>query len=89
MHTEWFIVPATSDGMRLSPGESLGPFLFVLYITINKIIYSRTSRKRSPKMPRISGRLREVAPYKNRTGVDRWSLMREDRLREVVRWSHI
>ena len=35
-------------------------------------------------MPRISGRVREVAPYKNRTGVDRWSLMREDHLREVV-----
>lgn len=35
-------------------------------------------------MPRISGRLRELAAYKNRTGVDRWSLMGEGRLREVV-----
>ena len=35
-------------------------------------------------MPRISSRLREVAAYKNRTGGDRWSLMGEGRLREVV-----
>lgn len=35
-------------------------------------------------MPRISGRLREVAAYKNRIGVDRWSLMGKGRLREVV-----
>ena len=29
--------------------------------------YSRTSRKRPPKMQRLSGRLREVVVYKNRT----------------------
>ena len=29
--------------------------------------YSRTSRKRPPKMPRLSGRSREVAVYKNQT----------------------
>ena len=29
--------------------------------------YSRTSRKRPPKMQRLSGRLREVIAYKNRT----------------------
>ena len=62
-------------------GKSLGLFLFLLYITINKTVYSRTSHKRSP---RISGRFREVAVYKNRTDVDRWSLMGEGRLREVV-----
>ena len=35
-------------------------------------------------MPRISGRLLEVAVYKNRTVVDRWSLMGKGRSREVV-----
>ena len=29
--------------------------------------YSQTSRKRPPKMQRLSGRLREVVAYKNRT----------------------
>ena len=83
MLSEWFIVPATSDRMRLFPGE-IPRTIPVRFITINKIVYSRTSRKRSPKMPRISSRSREVAAYKNRTGVDRWSLMGEGRLREVV-----
>ena len=29
--------------------------------------YNRTFRKRAPKMQRLSGRLREVVVYKNRT----------------------
>ena len=31
------------------------------------LLYSRTSRKRPPKLQRLSGRLREVLVYKNRT----------------------
>ena len=47
-------------------GQYTGNLLRFLPTTL-KLQYSRTSRKRPPKMQRLSGRLREVVAYKNRT----------------------
>ena len=62
-----------------------------------KINYSRTFCKRPPKMQRLSGRLREVVAYKNRTGgrtsSEKWSghiyLMEDNLLHAISKLGHV